>query len=354
LQGAAARGSFGPMFLRNLWYFALPSKAVPQGKMTPKELLGEPIVFARDEAGKAFALRNVCPHRGVAFHPGQVVAGQIECPYHGWRFKASGQCAHIPSLVPGQDMDPGKISVRTYPVEERNGLIWIYMGADASAPPLMPAPQLDLPESARTTMQEVQLFPCALDSAVVGLMDPAHGPFVHKSPLWRSTKSIQEKAKAYAPIERGFSMVKHSPSKNSKLYHMVLGGSVTTEIEFRLPSIRIETIEAGKTKIVSLTTCTPLNDTNTEVTQTFFWNLSLGWAIKPFFRPFASEFLSQDRRMVTQQQEWAKYTPRQMLIQDADTPAIWYFQLKKEWAMAMAEGRDFANPVKPATLRWRS
>jgi phenylpropionate dioxygenase-like ring-hydroxylating dioxygenase large terminal subunit len=342
------------MFLRNLWYFALPSKAVPQGKMTPKELLGEPVVFARDAGGKVYALRNVCPHRGVAFHPGKMIDGQVECPYHGWRFKSSGQCAHIPSLVTGQEMDPGKISVRTYPVEERNGLIWIYMAETAGTAPMMPAPRLDLAEDARTTMQMVQLFPCALDNAVVGLMDPAHGPFVHKSPLWRSVKSIQEKAKKYEPIERGFSMVKHSPSKNSKLYHMLLGGQVTTEIEFRLPSIRVETIEAGRTKIIGLTACTPLNETNTEVTQTFFWNLSFGWAIKPFFRPFAEEFLAQDRRMVTQQQDWAKYNPRQMLIADADTPAIWYFQLKKAWAAATEEKREFTNPVPAATLRWRS
>ena len=341
------------MYLRNLWYFALPSKAVPQGKMTSKELLGEPVMFARDPSGAVFALRNLCPHRGVPLSEGSLINGTVECPYHGWQFKPSGQCAHIPSLVPGQDVDPGKISVRTYPVSERNGLIWIYMSAEAGAAPALPAPKLDILDAARPKMQEMQLFPCELDNAVVGLMDPAHGPFVHKSWWWRSKKSIHEKAKDYAPCERGFTMVGHKPSSNSTLYHL-LGGDLRTEIAFHLPGIRVETITAGKNQIVSLTTCTPITPTTTEVTQTFFWTMPWLWMIKPFFKPLASEFLSQDRRMVTMQQDVARFEPRQMLIQDADTPAIWYFRLKKEWAAAVEAKREFVNPVQPVTLRWRS
>ncbi|HAH10034.1 MAG TPA: 2Fe-2S ferredoxin [Alphaproteobacteria bacterium] len=341
------------MFLKNLWYFALPSRAVPPGRMTPKEFLGEPVMFARDLQGQVFAFRDLCPHRGVPLSAGKLVEGTVECPYHGWRFKPSGQCHHIPSLVSGQDLDPGKISVRTYPVSESNGLIWVYIAEQPGEAPKVPAPALDLPPGARPRMQEMQLFPCELDSAVVGLMDPAHGPFVHKSWWWRSTKSMYEKAKDYAPVERGFTMVAHKPSRNSTIYHL-LGGDLTTEIAFHLPGIRIETIKAGKNQILSLTTCTPVDATKTEVTQTFFWNIGWLWAIRPFFRPMASAFLAQDRHMVTLQQEAARFQPRQMLIQDADTPAIWYFRLKKEWATALEEGRTFDNPVKPVTLRWRS
>jgi phenylpropionate dioxygenase-like ring-hydroxylating dioxygenase large terminal subunit len=184
-------------------------------------------------------------------------------------------------------------------------------------------------------------------------MDPAHGPFVHKAWWWRSAKSIHAKAKKYAPSHLGFTMVTHKPSANSTLYKL-LGGDRTTEISFQLPSIRVEHIKAGRTEIVGLTTCTPRSETETVVTQTFFWNIWWIAPFKPIGQQVARVFLGQDRNMVTLQQEGLKFNPRLMLIQDADTPAIWYHRLKKEWAEAGAAKRAFVNPVTETTLRWRS
>ena len=84
-------------------------------------------------------------------------------------------------------------------------------------------------------------MPCAIDHAVVGLMDPAHGPFVHRSWWWRSARSIHEKSKGFAASPYGFTMVRHAPSKNSKAYKL-LGGAPETEISFSLPGVRIEHI----------------------------------------------------------------------------------------------------------------
>jgi hypothetical protein len=64
--------------------------------------------------------------------------------------------------------------------------------------------------------------------------------------------------------------------------------------------------------------------------------------------------MGQDRHMVTLQNDWLKFNPRLMLIQDADVPAMWYYRLKKEWAEATAAKKPFTNPVPESTLRWRS
>ncbi len=341
-----------PLFLRNLWYFALHSRALKPNRLVHRTFLGEPVLLGRTNEGEAFALRDLCPHRGVPLSRGKFLEGTVECPYHGWRFKPSGQCAHIPSLVGEEGVDPAKIAVRKYPLAERNGLVWIYMGEDASAP-LVPAPELPIDEAARPTLIEGQSFPCAIDHAVVGLMDPAHGPFVHKVWWWRSAKSIHAKAKKYAPTRRGFTMVSHKPSSNSTLYK-ILGGDLTTEIGFELPGIRVENIKAGRNQVVGLTTCTPITENETEVTQTFFWNIRWIAPFKPIAQHVARVFLGQDRRMVTIQQEGLKHNPRMMLIQDADVPAMWYYRLKKEWADALAAKRPFENPVPETTLRWRS
>lgn len=342
-----------PQYLRDIWYCAALSSDVKPGKIARKMLLNEPVMLGRTPSGEAFALRDLCPHRGVPLSAGRFQGNEVECPYHGWRFNAQGRCTAIPSLVEGQAMDIARIGVRRYPMVEERGLLWIYMGVDASAAPALPHPSLPYDGPGGPRFIERQVFPVSIDYTVVGLMDPAHGPFVHSSWFWRKAGSIHAKAKNYGPTERGFTMLAHEPSKNAGLYK-VLGGGITTEITFTLPSLRYEVIKAGKNHILGFTAVTPLTDGQTEVTQVFYWNNRLFSLFTPLMRPFAKIFMGQDRKIVTLQGDNLKFNPRQMLIQDADVPAMWYFRLKKEWMESRAEGRDFVNPVPATTLRWRS
>ncbi len=345
-----------PGYLRDLWYMAALSSSVAKGKLRRQMLLGEPVLIGRMQDGQAFALRDICPHRGVPLSAGRVMAeNTVECPYHGWRFRANGACTQIPSLVDGQEMDPGRIRVRAYPAREQDGLIWVYMAAPGHehAAPVVDPPKVPLAGDARPRFVEAQTFRCFIDHAVVGLMDPAHGPFVHQAWWWRSQKSIHAKAKKYAPAPRGFTMVAHRPSSNSFAYRL-LGGDVSTEIRFELPGVRFEHIKAGRSEVVGFTACTPLDPDTTEVTQVFYWNRPWLSLIRPFFRPFARAFLGQDRAMVELQREGLKFNPRLMLIQDADVPAMWYHRLKKAWAESVTTGEAFTNPVPETTLRWRS
>jgi phenylpropionate dioxygenase-like ring-hydroxylating dioxygenase large terminal subunit len=184
-------------------------------------------------------------------------------------------------------------------------------------------------------------------------MDPAHGPFVHRSWWWRSRRSIHEKSKSFAPSPRGFTMVRHPPSSNSLAYKL-LGGAVTTEISFQLPGIRIEHIRAGRHAVVGLTAVTPIDENETEVTQVFYWTQPWLTPLVPVVRRFIRAFLKQDRDVVTMQREGLAHDPQLMLINDADTQAKWYYRLKDEWERAQAEGRRFENPVPAQELRWRS
>lgn len=338
--------------LRGLWYFAMPSRALKPGGLVGKTLVGEPMVFARRPDGRAFALRDVCPHRGIPLRHGHMVGDRVECAYHGWQFGETGACALIPSLVEGQEMDLAKIKVRRYPVAERAGCLWVYVDAPGVEPTIDP-PTLPEPDDARPRMIRRVHFPCHVDHAVIGLMDPAHGPFVHQAWWWRSGRSIHPKAKAFAPIERGFAMIRHTPSSNSFGYK-VLGGEISTEIGFQLPGIRVEHMLAGRHRVVGLTAVTPINAHETELHQIFYWTMPWLTPLKPALSFFAGRFLGQDKGVVIKQQEGLAHNPSLMLINDSDTQAKWYFRLKREWQTAALEGRPFRNPVKPTTLRWRS
>ena len=88
--------------LREAWYYATPSRRLRRGKTMPKIILGEPILLGRDNDGTAFALRDLCPHRGMRLTAGRFDGYEVECCYHGWRFDTDGHCTLIPSLAPGQ------------------------------------------------------------------------------------------------------------------------------------------------------------------------------------------------------------------------------------------------------------
>ncbi len=342
-----------PMFLRDVWYMAALARDFARGQMRRVILLGEPVVIGRMRDGKVFALRDICPHRGVPLSAGKLMTeNTVECPYHGWRFRGDGVCSLIPSTVAGQEgLDPSKIRVRNYPVREQDGLIWVYMAANMAAAPKGEPPKVPIAD-AKPRWVESQTFPCDIDHAVIGLMDPAHGPYVHAHWWWH--KAPRDKEKHYAPLPNGFVMTRHKPTKP---VYGLLGAQVSTEITFELPSTRFENISGtvfGRSFDVSgLTVCTPIDSETTQVTQIFYWP---GWMhfIKPFFMAIGPTFLSDDRKIVELQKEGLKFDPPLMLIQDSDVPAMWYHRLKKAWAESVTNGTAFENPVKERTLRWRS
>lgn len=344
-------------FLSDLWYMVGLSASLKPGALRREMLCGEPVLLARTKAGEAFALRDICPHRAAPLSAGRMKDGEVECPYHGWRFRTDGACAAIPSVLQDQEIDVGRIRVAAYPLREQDGLLWVYRAADPKnavpslEPPRMPIGAAD--GRAVPRFVESQMFPCEVDHAVVGLMDPAHGPFVHRVWWWRTEASIHAKAKHHVPSERGFTMTAHTPSSNSFLYR-ILGSDLSTEIRFQLPGLRFERIRAGKREVLGFTAVTPKDAETTLVTQIFYATMPAVGLLAPLFRPFARAFLGQDRAIVELQNQGLKFAPPQMLIQDADVPALWYHRLKKAWAESVANGTPFVNPVQERTLRWRS
>jgi len=342
-------------FVQDIWYFAALAGDIKRGAMRRVTIAGHPVNLGRTQDGELFALRDICPHRAAPLSAGKIKDGSVECPYHGWRFGLKdGQCLEIPSLCKDQKNPADGIKVRAYPVREDGHLIWVYLAKDKRFtgtppidPPSFPAARF------KPRLVERLVLNCHVDHAVIGLMDPAHGPFVHQQWWWRSQKSIHEKAKKFEPRTRGFAMAAHSPSSNSLAYK-VLGGKPVTEISFRLPGIRTEEIKIGTKTLLSFTAVTPIDETTTEITQMFFTDKPVVKIFAPLMRSFVQTFLHQDGDMVDLQQQGLKYDPNLMLIEDADTQAKWYYAIKKEWAKSRTENRPFKNPVKAQTLRWRS
>lgn len=125
-------------FLKNTWYAAGWAHDL-KDQPAAKTILGEPIVFYRDSVGTISALHDACPHRFAPLSRGKIAGDHIICPYHGLEFSSAGQCVRNPH---GNGAVPKALSVRSYPLVERYGMIWIWMGdaegADRSALPELP------------------------------------------------------------------------------------------------------------------------------------------------------------------------------------------------------------------------
>ncbi|TCK72691.1 Rieske 2Fe-2S domain-containing protein [Acidipila rosea] len=346
------------------WYPALRSDLL-QGRTVVKALLlGIPMVLGRRDDGRIFAMRDSCPHRGIPLSCGWFDGKALTCKYHGWAFEpVSGQCLEIPSLTSKDTLDPHKIYAGAFPCEERDGYAWVYVpqpGAgrirvgEATLPPIPEAPKFGARfKSAHLTAD----LPCNVDHGIIGLMDPAHGPFVHQAWWWRKRASIHEKEKHFEPIAQGFRMSAHAPSGNSAPYKLlgVYGEPITTTIDFVLPNRRYETIRCGAKWFSSLTTVTPVTASTCRIDVYAAWNVFYAvpfvTAIAKFF---GRRFVGQDQLTMIQQAEGLRYDPALMLIDDADRPAKWYFALKQA-RLDAAPGAEVKNPLNgPVTLRWRS
>ncbi|HEV2187347.1 MAG TPA: Rieske 2Fe-2S domain-containing protein [Stellaceae bacterium] len=338
--------------LREMWYYAMPSAALKPGRLLPRVYLGEPIVFGRGRDGTVFGLRDLCPHRGIPLHYGKFSDGEIECAYHGWRFKPNGRCAAIPSLPKLHPHDVSRICVPAYKVREVQGNIWVFFGEDPDSAPAIPVLP-DIAGAARPNLTYSVHVKTRPDDALYNLVDPTHNPYIHVSWWWRRRGSAREKEKAFVPSDYGFTMVPHRPSSNYAPYRL-LGGKAQTQIIFRLPGIRIEHIEFGRHRLVTLNTITAISDNEIEESYAIYWTNPLLKLLKPLGRVIVSAFAAQDGGAMRLQARSAKYDPPTMLIDDADTQAKWCYRLKQEYARACAEKRPFVNPVEARVLRFRS
>ena len=122
-------------YLRNCWYAAARSAELPDTKALARKLLGEHVVLFRTEGGALTALQDRCPHRFAPLSMGTVIGETIQCPYHGLRFGTDGGCAYNPHY----SALPRAAQVSAYPLLERYGMIWIWMGQEPADEGKLPA-----------------------------------------------------------------------------------------------------------------------------------------------------------------------------------------------------------------------
>jgi phthalate 4,5-dioxygenase oxygenase subunit len=169
-------GTPGGKLLRSYWQPIVTAEEMPAGgDPKPIRIMSEDLVLFRDDDNRLGLIGLHCPHRGTDLSYGRVEDGGLRCLYHGWAFDVNGNCIDQPA-EPEDKKFCHKVRHTAYPVQEKGGVIWTYMGE--GEPPLIPdLPFLTPPEENRAVFRVEQ--DCNWVQALEGSIDPSHVSYLH-------------------------------------------------------------------------------------------------------------------------------------------------------------------------------
>ena len=164
-------------YLRNAWYVAGLSDEVTR-TLTPRRFLGEDVVLFRRQDGSPAALEDACPHRKLPLSMGTLDGDRVVCGYHGLTFDGTGACVAAPTQP---DAIPRRAAVRSYPVADRYGFLWIWMGdaERADSDDIFDIPHYGDPAWTATPRGRMEIA-CNYLWVVDNLLDPSHVAWVHR------------------------------------------------------------------------------------------------------------------------------------------------------------------------------
>jgi phenylpropionate dioxygenase-like ring-hydroxylating dioxygenase large terminal subunit len=212
-------------------------------------LLGEDLVLFRDGSGRYGLIERHCPHRGADLAFGRHEPEGLRCPFHGWKFGVDGTCLETPAEPAGSQLCQ-RVRQRSYPVMERAGVLFAWLGPEGSTPPALPAFDAFIAPTSHSFAFK-GLWHCNwLQAFEVGI-DPAHPSFLHRYLQDESTE-----AAAYGRQFRAASV----GAVDGERWPMT-----RVMREFCQPDIRFESVAEG---LLRLTTLRPMTEALTHVRVT--------------------------------------------------------------------------------------
>ena len=182
--------------LKNYWY-ALEFGSVVKDKPVKVRAFDQDLVLYRDPQGQIVCHSDVCIHRGGSLAGGWVVDDCVVCPYHGWEYDRTGACRKIPANREGLPV-PKKARVDSYPVVERYGYVFVFLGdlPPEERPPVPELPLLDNAPWARAANNRIITGEFAWNANYERVLengvDAAHAPFVHSTSFGNPDKPVIE------------------------------------------------------------------------------------------------------------------------------------------------------------------
>lgn len=174
-------------FLRNRWYAAALTKEIGDTPFA-RRICDEAVVFFRTPDGTLAALEDRCAHRHAPLSMGALKGETIECCYHGLRYDTSGSCVHVPA----QSQIPPRLRVRSYPVVDRHGWVWLWLGEAERADPAAIPDFYWFDDAAWNGFQLYFHVKASSQLFVDNLLDLSHVAFTHRNSIGAASAADAE------------------------------------------------------------------------------------------------------------------------------------------------------------------
>lgn len=334
--------------LRNYWHVIGLSHELLSGKSLKRTLYQFPLLVWRDTQGKLHAVLDVCAHKKAPLHVADFQQNQLVCPYHGWKYSHNGTLIDIPSSP--QLVGKLKCQLESYPVQEQDGFIWIYLN------PKIPAEHRPEPESLAVFAGKdwkhsfaSMTFETSDELLIENLMDATHTPLIHNG-LIRSQK--KESVEHQLTVTQSGNGVEVAFAETNESVGMglrwMLGRQLTTTHTdvFLLPNlVKVSYTLNQVLRFHAFIACTPLTAGTTQafikLSFRFGWfNHPISWVLPLLAR----KVLRQDFRIT--QQQWAN---RQIFHSQPDMPIEYDSVYAK--VRAIRQGSEEASMPHQTTVK---
>jgi len=286
------------------WFIVAMSEELG-AKPLARTLMGTPLVVFRDGEGKPGALLDRCPHRNVPLSIGDVVGGELQCSYHGWRFDRGGACRFVPSLV-GESGAKAR-NAWSYAAREQDGFIWVYSTPNEE-PKNEPYAFPRLSEQGYTVVSRRVVAESTMHAALENALDVPHTQYLHRGLFRSKTRGIQIKAQVKRTSDRVVAEYIGEPRPVGLVARILSpsGGMVTHFDRFILPSIAEVEYKIGtENHFLVAAAMTPVQDFLTHIYAVVSFRVRLfpGWLLKPFLLPLGLKVFQQDAELLKLQTE---------------------------------------------------
>jgi phenylpropionate dioxygenase-like ring-hydroxylating dioxygenase large terminal subunit len=289
--------------LPNHWYVACLASDLGSKRPVARTVLGLRMALFRGPDGRAAAVVDRCPHRNTPLSIGKVCDGQLQCAYHGWRFDGTGACRSVPGLV-GEEPDRRARRVDVFPVVERDGFVWVWLGPDEPRPLPFRFPHVD--EAGYTTVRRSLSVDAGLHAALENTLDVPHTAFLHGG-LFRGGRPPVDIEVVVRHTADGVEAEYLGEPRPPGLAGRILapeGGVVTHVDRFVMPSIAQVEYRLGANHLVTTTAFTPGEEGVTDLHAAVTFRLRLPPAlVKAVVTPVANRIFAQDKAILRAQAE---------------------------------------------------
>lgn len=316
--------------IKNQWYAILPSKAVKRDRIIGVKRLNMDLAVFRNGEGGVGCVTDQCTHRGAALSIGKVVGNCIQCPFHGLTFNVSGDCTSIPANGRASTENISRYNVRSWPIIEKNGIIYMWYGDAKNATGEPPFFYEDM-DSSWTYSELEDHWNSHYSRCIENQLDVVHLPFVHHNTIGRGNKTLVNGPRIEFVPSGLITSANNELDQGQKPRSAEECEIKETYLEFLYPNIWMNHIN-DKIKIMIF--FAPVDEENTVLYIRFYDKLTgfrpIDGLVALLGKPANLVIERQDKRVViTQRPKASAYRSNEMLL-SGDGPIIKYRSIRDQ------------------------